>query len=52
MLWTASNTGAPQKMNKELWEQILQFGLDSPPGEYSFSTRLASENYWTKDFTS
>jgi hypothetical protein len=38
-------------MNKELWSRILQFDLDSPPGEYGFSTRLAKEHYWTKTFT-
>lgn len=38
-------------MNRELWDKILQFDLDSPPGEYSFSLRLANENYWTKNFT-
>jgi uncharacterized protein (TIGR04222 family) len=38
-------------MNSALWNQILQFDFDSPPSEYGFSTRLASENYWTKSFT-
>jgi hypothetical protein len=38
-------------MNKELWNKILQFDFDNPPGEYGFSTRLANENYWTKSFT-
>jgi hypothetical protein len=38
-------------MNKELWDKILQFDFDNPPSEYGFSTRLANENFWTKDFT-
>jgi hypothetical protein len=38
-------------MNKKLWDKILQFDFDSPPGEYGFSTRLANENYWTRSFT-
>lgn len=38
-------------MNQQLWTQIQAFDLDSPPGEYGFSTRLAHENYWTKSFT-
>lgn len=38
-------------MKQELWNKILAFDLDNPSGEYGFSTRLASENYWTKSFT-
>lgn len=38
-------------MNKEIWEKILSFDFDNPPSEYGFSTRLANENFWTKDFT-
>ncbi|GAO44616.1 glycine-rich domain-containing protein [Flavihumibacter petaseus] len=43
-------------MQQELWSAILQFDLDSPPGddsfsEYSFSIRLAHENQWPKNFT-
>ena len=38
-------------MNSELWDKILQFDFDSPPSEYGFSTRLANEHYWTKDFS-
>lgn len=38
-------------MNDTLWKSIQQFDFDHPPGEYSFSIRLASENQWTKDFT-
>ncbi len=38
-------------MNQDLWNKILAFDLDDPPGEYSFSIRLAAENYWTKAFT-
>jgi hypothetical protein len=37
-------------MNTELWNKILAFDFDSPPGEYSFSIRLANENYWTTNF--
>jgi hypothetical protein len=39
-------------MNTILWNKILAFDLDEPPGEYGFSVRLANENYWTKNFTS
>lgn len=38
-------------MNKELWGKIAQFDFVSPPSEYGFSTRLANENYWIKNFT-
>jgi hypothetical protein len=38
-------------MNKELWNKILAFYFDNPPSEYGFSTRLANENFWTKEFT-
>ena len=37
-------------MDEFLWNNILAFELDSPMSEYGFSTRLAAENYWTKDF--
>lgn len=37
--------------DKDLWNKILNFNLDNPIGEYSFSIRLASENNWTKEFT-
>ena len=33
------------------WNRILEFNFDSPLSEYGFSTRLARENYWTKNFT-
>lgn len=38
-------------LNKDLWNKINRFDFDTPPSEYGFSTRLASENYWTKEFT-
>ena len=38
-------------MNTELWNKILNFNLDIPIAEYGFSTRLADENFWTKNFT-
>ncbi|QQR98630.1 MAG: DUF1399 domain-containing protein [Sphingobacteriales bacterium] len=38
-------------MNQELWNKILAFDFDNPPSEYGFSTRLANENFWTKEFT-
>ena len=38
-------------MNHELWQIILAYNLDDPPTEYSFSVRLATENYWTSDYT-
>ena len=37
--------------NKTLWQSILEYDLDNPPTEYSFSIRLATENFWTSDFT-
>lgn len=37
--------------NKTLWQAILEYDLDNPPTEYSFSIRLATENFWTSDFT-
>ncbi|MEZ4985367.1 MAG: hypothetical protein R2795_10080 [Saprospiraceae bacterium] len=38
-------------MNQELWDKILAFDFDNPPSEYGFSTRLANENFWTREFT-
>lgn len=38
-------------MNTELWNKIIDYDFDSPMREYGFSTRLANENYWTKNFT-
>lgn len=38
-------------VNKELWEKIVAFDFDDPVSEYGFSIRLASENYWTRQFT-
>lgn len=38
-------------LNKELWNSIEAFDFDSPPSEYCFSIRLATENCWTKAFT-
>lgn len=38
-------------MNTELWRKIQSFDFDQPMSEYNFSTRLAKENYWTKNFT-
>jgi len=38
-------------MNQELWNKIEAFDFDDPPSEYGFSTRLANENFWTKEFT-
>ena len=38
-------------MNKELWDNILQFEFDDRLSEYGFATRLANENFWTKAFT-
>lgn len=37
-------------MNQELWNKILAFDFDNPPSEYGFSTRLANENFWTREF--
>lgn len=38
-------------MNTTLWHEIEKFDFDFPLSEYSFSTRLAYENYWTEAFT-
>ena len=38
-------------MNHELWNKISEYNFDEPMSEYGFSTRLANENFWTKDFT-
>lgn len=38
-------------MNTTLWNEIEKFDFDFPLSEYSFSTRLAYENYWTEAFT-
>lgn len=38
-------------MDQNLWKTIEQYDLDAPVSEYGFSTRLANENYWTKNFT-
>src|SRR6187549_778692 len=38
-------------MEGDLWKRIEQYDLDAPLSEYGFSTRLANENYWTKNFT-
>lgn len=38
-------------MDDHLWNRLLAFDLDAPMSEYGFSTRLARENYWTKNFT-
>lgn len=38
-------------MDTALWLKIAAFDLDQPLGDYSFSVRLAHENFWTKDFT-
>lgn len=32
------------------WQSVLAYDLDKPASEYGFSTRLAKENYWTKNF--
>lgn len=37
--------------DKALWNKIEAFDFDTPISEYGFSTRLAHENYWTKNFT-
>lgn len=38
-------------MNIILFNNILNYDLDGPFSEYTFSIRLASENNWTKIFT-
>ncbi|WP_103867301.1 hypothetical protein [Aquimarina sp. I32.4] len=39
------------EIKSKLWEQIKNYDLDAPLSNYGFSTRLASENNWTIDFT-
>lgn len=38
-------------MDNTLWQKIDAFDFDNPMSEYGFSTRLATENFWTIDFT-
>lgn len=38
-------------INDNLWNKIADFNLDNPVSEYGFSTRLAKEHRWTKNFT-
>jgi hypothetical protein len=38
-------------MDNALWKKISDFDFDNPMSEYGFSTRLATENFWTIDFT-
>ena len=38
-------------MNTTLWNNIVAFDLDHPVSQYSFSLRVARENYWTRNFT-
>src|ERR1700752_1477695 len=38
-------------MTNTHWLKVSEFDLDDPMSEYGFSTRLANENYWTRDFT-
>jgi hypothetical protein len=39
-------------MSKELWQKICDFDFDDPAGgNYTFTIRLAKENYWSKNFT-
>jgi hypothetical protein len=39
-------------IDQDLWTRIEQYPLDNSWSEYGFSTRLANEHYWTKNFTS
>ena len=38
-------------MNNQLFENVLAFDLDRQMSEYTFTTRLAKENNWTRNFT-
>ncbi len=38
-------------MNQELWKKVEAFDLEQASVEYGFSTRLAHENFWSKEFT-
>ncbi len=38
------------KTNPTLYDRITTFDLDSPMSEYTFSIRLAKENFWTRKF--
>ncbi|UII23152.1 hypothetical protein [Fulvivirga ligni] len=37
--------------NETLWQEIIDFQIDAPFGNYCFSVRLANENNWTLNFT-
>ncbi|MEI9920631.1 MAG: hypothetical protein WDO14_17840 [Bacteroidota bacterium] len=39
------------KSNPTLYDSVLEFDPDQPMSEYTFSVRLAKENFWTYDFT-
>ena len=38
-------------IDREAWQRVLEFDIDNLNSEYGFATRLAKENFWTKDFT-
>jgi len=38
-------------MDTILWQKVLEFNLNEPIRGYGFSTRLANENNWTRNFT-
>ena len=38
-------------MNNQLWNSIRNYHFDQMDEEYSFTIRLAKENFWTIEFT-
>jgi hypothetical protein len=38
-------------INNAMWQRALDYPIDNIHSEYGFGTRLASENYWTINFT-
>ena len=38
-------------IDREAWQRVLEFDIENVRSEYGFATRLAKENFWTKDFT-
>jgi uncharacterized protein (TIGR04222 family) len=38
-------------MHSDLWRQVLAHDFDQPLTSFGFSTRLARENFWTRNFT-
>src|SRR4051812_15175369 len=39
-------------MQTALWKKVLAHDFDQPLTSFGFSTRVARENFWTRNFTS